>query len=366
MIFRRTLQREFTQVAAAVFVTLVLVAVTVVLIRLLGQVAGGGVPADAVLALIGFGVLTNLPVVLTVTAFLGVLLALSRVWRDSEMVVWFASGQPLSAWISPVLRFAIPLMLLTGCATLFLCPWAFEKSHDYKEKLESRDDVQVAPGVFRESAGAARVFFGEASKDGRVRNVFVSEEKDGKLIVVGAETGVLKTDKEGDRYVVLEHGRRYEGRPGSVEYRIMEFDRAQVRIETNRQSTPYSKTRGRSTFDLLEQMDANNLSELGYRINSPLATLFLALLAIPLSFVNPRAGRTNSLLLAILICLIYNNAILLCQNSVSKGNLSFVSGLILPHLVVLPLFALLFYRRSVVTPFWYRRREVQKTMDAAL
>ncbi|MDR2260730.1 MAG: LPS export ABC transporter permease LptF [Azoarcus sp.] len=359
MIFRRALQREFTHAAAAVFIALFAVLVTIVLIRLLGQAAGGRVPADAVLALIGFGALTELPIVLTLTVFVGVLLSLSRGYRDSEMVVWFTSGLPLTAWISPVLRFTVPLTLVIGGVTLFLGPWGQMKSAEYRDRLESRDDTQrVAPGVFRESAGARRVFFVEigAGEDGRVRNVFVSDEsKDGKLTIVAAAQGALHTDEDGNRYVILERGRRYDGQPGTPEFRVMSFDRYQLRIESNQQTAPPAKARSKPTLELIRQPDARNLGELSLRLGTPLAAALLALLAIPLSFVNPRAGRASNLLLAIFIYLIYNNAILVCQSWVSQGRLRFATGLLLPHLAACALLVPLFYRRLVVTPFWRGR-----------
>ena len=358
IIFRRVLQREFTQVAAAVFVALFAVLITVVLIRLLGQAAGGRVPIDAVLALIGFGSLMDLPIVLTLTVFLGILLSLSRSYRDSEMVVWFASGLPLTGWIRPVLRFALPMTLLIAGMTLFLGPWASEKSAEYREQLENRDDTQrVAPGVFRESSGARRVFFVEveAGEDGKVRNVFVSEEKDGMLSVVTASKGSIRTDEEGSRYVVLEEGQRYDGNPGTPEYRVMVFDRYQIRVESGRQSTQPMRVRSMPTAELFRSADRRSQGELSYRINTPLAALLLALLAIPLSFVNPRAGRASNLLLALLVYLVYNNTVLVCQTWVSQGKLSFASGLLLPHLVALVLLIVFFRRRLVVTPFWRRR-----------
>jgi len=361
MIFRRALQREFTHAAAAVFVALFAVLITVVLIRLLGQAAGGRVPVDAVLALIGFSSLSELPIVLTLTMFLGVLLSLSRGYRDSEMVVWFASGQPLTAWIGPVLRFTLPLTLVIAGVTLFLGPWASLKSVEYRVKLESRDDTQrVAPGVFRESSGAQRVFFVEveADEDGKVRNVFVSEERDGKLSVVIASKGSVRTDEEGNRYVVLEEGRRYDGTPGTPEYRVMIFDRYQLRIESGKQAELSLRMRSRSTTELLLHRDSHGFGELSLRISTPLAALLLSLLAIPLSFVNPRAGRASNLLLSVLIYLAYINAILVCKTWVSQEKLSFASGLLLPHLVVLALLASFFYRRLTVTPFWRRRAPV--------
>ncbi|MDR0702701.1 MAG: LPS export ABC transporter permease LptF [Azoarcus sp.] len=358
MIFRRALQREFVHAACAVFVVLFAVLITTVLIRLLGQAAGGRVPADAVLALIGFGSLADLPIVLTLTVFLGVLLSLSRGYRDSEMVVWFSSGMPLTAWIAPVLRFALPLVLLVGGVTLFLGPWAHQKSAEYRVQLESRDDTQrIAPGVFRESSGAKRVFFVEVGADdgGKVSNVFVSEEKEDRLSVVMASRGSLHTDGKGSRYVILEQGRRYDGRPGTPEYRVMTFDRYQLRVESNQQSVGPSKMRAKPTLDLLQKPDRRALGELVFRFGTPMAVLLLALLAIPLSFVNPRAGRTNNLLLAIFIYLIYNNAILVCQSWVSQDRMGFLAGLLLPHALAFALLALFFYSRLAVMPFWRRR-----------
>jgi len=359
MIFRRALQREFAQTAAAVFVALFAILISTVLIRLLGQAAGGRVPADAVLALIGFGALAQLPTVLTLTLFIAVLVSLSRSYRDSEMVVWFAAGVPLTAWIRPVLMFALPLVLVVGAGSLYLTPWAQQKSSEYRDRIDSRDDTQrVAPGVFRESAGAQRVFFVEigAGEDGRVRNVFVSDEsREGQLVVIASAEGYLHNDEEGRRFVVLEKGRRYDGQPGTPEYRVMEFERYEVQIEQKVAVTQPSRVRALPTAVLLAQRDDRSMGEVLGRIGAPLSALLLALLAIPLSFVNPRAGRANGLLIALLTYLIYSNAISVFQGWVSQGRVGFASGLLLPHVIVLGLLAVLFYRRLALSPFWRTR-----------
>ena len=359
MIFRRALQREFAQTAAAVFLALLAVLVSTVLIRLLGQAAGGRVPAEAVTALIGFGVLAQLPTVLTLTLFMAVLMALSRSYRDSEMVVWFASGIALTAWIRPVLQFALPVVVLIGAGSLFLSPWALMKSEAYREALDMRDDSQrIAPGVFRESAGARRVFFVEtgAGEEGRVRNVFVSEETPtGGLVVIASAEGSLLTAADGRRFVVLERGRRYDGKPGTPEYRVMEFERYEVQIEQKQAVAPVTRTRALPTATLLANADKRSLGDLTVRFGAPLSAFLLALLAIPLSFVNPRAGRANNLLVALLVYLIYSNAISVFQAWVSQGKLGFVPGLVLPHVVILLVLGVLFYARLAVSPFWRRR-----------
>ena len=358
MIFERAAQREFANTAAAVFVALFAILISTVLIRLLGQAAGGRLPSDAVLALIGFGALAQLPIVLSLTLFIAILTTLSRSYRDSEMVVWFASGVPLTAWIRPVLKFSLPLVVVIAAATLVIAPWAQLKSVEYRERSTSRDDAsRVAPGVFRESARGERVFFVEigAGDDGRVRNVFVSSMQQGRLGVMVSAEGFLRTDEQGQRFVVLENGRRYEGTPGTADYRVMEFERYAVRIQDRAAVEPPQKPRMLTLRELVEQPVPANRGELLARIGTPVAALLLSLLAIPMSFVNPRAGRTNNLIAAILTYLVYTNAISIAQAWVTQGKISFALALWIPHLLVLLLLGALCYKRLSLLSIWRRR-----------
>jgi lipopolysaccharide export LptBFGC system permease protein LptF len=159
--------------------------------------------------------------------------------------------------------------------------------------MSNRDDVaQMSPGSFRESSQADRVFFVESGdgKDGKVKNIFVSTTAKGKLGVMVAGDGYTQTVENGDRFVVMLDGRRYEGVPGSPEYRVMEFERYAVRIETKEaqgvESRPYLLT----VDELLADPTPPNMGEFAFRVGLPIAAINLALLAIPLSFVNPRAG----------------------------------------------------------------------------
>ena len=164
MIFRQALTRELNQIAGAVFVTLFTIMLTTQSIRLLGQAAGGKLASEAVLALLGFSALGYLPVLLSLTVFVSILLTLSRQYRDSEMVVWFASGQSLTAWIRPALSFALPFVLMIAALSLLASPWAASSSERYKEGLDARGDAaRITPGAFKESARGNRVFFVESN-----------------------------------------------------------------------------------------------------------------------------------------------------------------------------------------------------------
>ena len=150
MIFQRAIRREFTHSAAGVFVALFAILLTTQLVRLLGQAAQGSIAPEAVVALLGFAALNYVPTLLSLAAFIAILLSLSRSYRDSEMVVWFSSGLSLAAWVRPVMVFMLPLVFAIAGLSLFVSPWALSKSAEYRGNLESRKDAgQASPGRFR-------------------------------------------------------------------------------------------------------------------------------------------------------------------------------------------------------------------------
>ncbi len=246
MIFDRSLIREFSLVALAVVVVLLAIILTRLLILLLGKAALGTVLPEAVIGLIAFGILTYLPVLLSIAAFVAVLLTLTRSFRDSEMTVWFTSGLSIAAWVKPVLQFSLPIALVAGALSLGLSPWSQAQSAEYQRLLESRDEVSsVTPGVFRESRRADRVLFVDkiSDRDNEVNNVFVQSTQNNRTGVMVAQRGFIENAENGDRFVVLLNGRRYEGTPGTLDYKTVDFDRYAIRIEPReaKKETPPAK-----------------------------------------------------------------------------------------------------------------------------
>ncbi|WP_153111355.1 LPS export ABC transporter permease LptF [Propionivibrio limicola] len=354
MIFQRATRREFTHSAAGVFVALFAILLTTQLIRFLGEAAQGSIAPEAVVALLGFSALNYIPALLSLAAFIAILLSLSRSYRDSEMVVWFSSGISLLAWIRPVLVFTLPLVVAIGGLSLFVSPWALSQSAEYRRNLESqRDASQASPGAFQESSSGDRVIFVEAVADDAsyVKNVFVSSVQNRRLGVTMAARGYQETASNGDRFIVLENGSRYEVEPGTPEFRVLEYGRYALRVETKEARGIERTSKNTPTFELLEKDVPSYRAELLWRLSVPISAVVLALLAIPLSFVNPRAGRSANMLLAIFTYLVYNNLMTVVQAWVASGRISFAAGLIGVHLFMLLLLPVLFFRRIAVRSF---------------
>jgi lipopolysaccharide export system permease protein len=291
------------------------------------------------------------------------------------MVVWFASGQSLVRWIRPVMTFGLPLVALVAVLSFVATPWAKLKSTEFVERFEKREDLKrVAPGQFKESTSANRVFFVEGSTGGGttvVQNVFVNtaEEHNADSVVVARE-GVVESDGKGGQYLVLKNGRRYQGVPGHADFQSMEFERYSMRVSSKAAVTGTDlPVDAMSTPALLAVPNQFTLAELLYRVSAPIMAVVLMLLAIPLGFVNPRAGSSANLILALLIFFTYSNLTKLAEASVKQSKLSFGVAWWPLHLVallaVLGLFAWRLnvnhrYHPLVLWNAWKRRHLLRK------
>jgi len=351
MLYRRALTREMALATGAVLTVLVAIALVVLFIRLLGDVARGELANEAVFSFLGFSLLFFLPVLMTISLFAGVLLPLSRMWRDSEMVIWFNAGLSLTQWMRPVLAFAVPFSLVILLITLVLNPWAQTKKYEYRQDLRSRSESSlIAPGMFAESSAGQRVYYVESLNPltGIVRNIFMQSRIDGQLGLVVAREGNHIEMPDGSRYLIFKDGRRYEGTPGQLDYRIVQFERYWMRLDPVPVVGKETGIRQAPLHELLADSTPPARAELLWRVGVPVSALVLAVMAIPLSFVNTRARRSYGLMTALLLYFVYNNLLSLTQAWVAQGKLNPWGGMMASHVVML---------LAVVALFWLRTRQ---------
>jgi lipopolysaccharide export system permease protein len=147
---------------------------------------------------------------------------------------------------------------------------------------------------------------------------------------------------------VLEDGRRYEGAPGDEEYRVMEFERYAARIESHETREPRLSHKSLSTWALIREPTRVNLGEVLFRVGVPVSAAVLVLLAIPMSFVNPRAGRSVNLLFALFTYIVYANLLSVSQARVAQGRMEFGVGIWLVHAAMIALLVFMFARRMQI------------------
>ena len=363
MIFNQALRRELSFTTGGVFLVLVTIMVTTLVIRILGYAANGAVNPEDALVLIALATLGYLAVLLTVSLFVATLIVLVRWYKDSEMIVWFASGLSITNLIRPILQFATPLIIIIALLALFVWPWANRESTLISQRFQQRDDVSmVSAGQFRESAKAERVFFIEELDidKSEVKNIFVADSKNGKLSIAVSSTGYIQNSAGGEKSIVLKNGRRYEGQPSQPDFRILEFNEYSTKIRSKEALAPAPRDREKTITELLNDENPNivnpNRAELLWRIGLPLMALGLVLIAIPLAYVNPRLGNYTAMFYAVLIYLIYSNLLNLTQNFVSQGKLSMLIGIWPIHALAFLIAFVLIRNRINPSLKWWRRQ----------
>lgn len=334
-LYQKALLREMTATSGIALGVVSAILMVILSVRILGTAALGEISVSAVLPFITFGYLRFLHIILSLALFIGVLLTLSRYWQDSEMVIWSGAGLAPTGWIGPVLRFAVPITLIIAALSLAIIPWLSRQKAEYEDYLSARNEeaANLTPGVFAETQNGKRVYFVESIKERGpdVRNVFIQSEQHGRIGIVVASQGAVEPLDDGDRFLVLRDGRRYEGTPGAADYRIMHFARYGFRLDPAQIATKATRPKERNSLDLLRNPTPANQAELAWRIGAPISALMLSLFAIPISQMNPRAGRSFNILLAILLFTLYINVISLSQAWVGQGTMSAGASMALVH-----------------------------------
>lgn len=353
MLFRRSLVSELVNMAGAVFTVIFSIVLAVSLVRILGMAAGGRIDSGTVFEMVVYQTLVNLGPILAASLFVSVLLALMRSWVDSEMVIWFSSGGiSLFAWLRPVFMFSLPVIAFVALLSTTLSPWANSQSEKNSERFSQRDDIsRLSPGRFIEGESGRQMFFLEnILPDGRnIENVFVFEVRGTDERVIASRTGELEITSEGDRYVTLHDGSRYEFTRKSPEASVSDFKHFSQRLSIK----PERLIGGSSDFNMMSPVELwksrspRASGEIFWRLSWPWAAFNLVLLAIPLSFTNPRGGRKFNLFIALLVFILYLNILGLGKDAIETSRIGWIEATLAANGLFTLLGILLMLRRTV-------------------
>jgi len=327
-ILDRYIFREIAQTWLGVTVVLLFILLTNQFARVLGEVAKGNLPRDAVFQVMGFTALQYMTVLVPVGLFLSIMLALGRFYRDSEMSAMVACRVGPGGIYRPVMWIMLPLVLGVGWLAVEIGPKAIvEVERIGMEARRQADLASIEPGRFTNGGNDSVVYAEKVLGPGLVEGVFVQRRNDEDQVeVVVARRGEQRdSDDPNTRYFVLHDGKRYFGKPGSTEFSVVEFAEYGIPYRLPGSEPQELKPRAKPTWQLLRSDDTRDIAELQFRIAVPIATLVLAILAVPLSRSQPRQGRYGKLAIGLLVFIIYFNML-------SAGKAWLESGAIDPAL----------------------------------
>lgn len=354
----RYLSAEIARSVIAALVVLGMVSLGGLFADLLGEMAGGKVPPTLLLSQLGLRLVRYLPLILPLALLLGYLLALGRLYRDSEMHVLAAVGVGPRRLLRPVLLVAVPALAVIALSSLWLGPSADRLARAMV--ADANKNLLVAglePGRFTPMGNGGVAYAGDMSSDGtRLGRVFVYRERDERMDVATAMTGELYRD-EGARVLALLDGFRVEG-PAvgtGLDYRLMRYARNELQLPSADDERASNDPAFKPTLALLRDRSPAAVAQLHWRIAPPLLALAFVLLAVPMSRSSPRQARYGSVLLAFLAYLVSIFLMMLGTQWLAEGRLPVLLGLWWLLLPMLALSLWLYLRDGQVVTPWRRR-----------
>jgi len=330
LIISHYLFREILKPLVVVSAVLVVIFVSYSSSRYLAQAANGQLPMGTIVSLLFLKALIALEVLLPITLFLSVVLGLGRMDADSEMTALSACGVSPLAVVKVVWWCSLALAVLVGCLSLFVRPWAYQTSYWLLAQAEAHFDVTtLEPGIFYEKKEGKSVIF--IDRFDRTRNhmegVFIQQDQDNGTRIIFANQGYLQTDPvTGESIPILLDGHEYQLSRGTKPDRITAFNKVAIHIASHEKSPAY-KRKAAPTLQLARSDRPKDLDEFQWRLSTPLSTILLGLLGVPLSRATPRQGKHAKLLMAVFIYALYYNVQAMARTWVKQGLVGPIPGI---------------------------------------
>jgi lipopolysaccharide export system permease protein len=359
-ILDRYILREVVVSWVAVTGVLLAISLTNQVARVLERAADNQYPRGVMLELILLGAVQSLPLVVPVGLLLGVVLALGRLYHDSEMTAAQACGAGSRPVLVPVLGFTALLAILLAALSLHVSPAATGRMMGLRsEALRAGQFAPITAGRFRTFGGGSTVVYAQgAEPDGTLTRVFVERDRDGRLEIALAQRATHAYSADGDLQVItLYDGQRFEGIPGERRFRIVRFAENTIPVRLPALAGSAVDLKGLSTRALLAAPNRSAMAELHWRIAFPIMAVVLGCIAVPIARLRPRQGRYARVGYAVLIFFVYINLTIAGRQGLDRGAIPEWLGLWWVHASVILLAAAI-----LLIPKWLARTRYRSTM----
>ena len=322
-----------------------------------------GIPFAELMPLVGFNMLRDIPIILTLSFFLSIIITISQFYKNSEAVVMNSIGLGDKGFINIIQPIVIFLFLIVFFLTIFVVPWAKQhKSLAEDETINASEFSFISEGKFESFKDGEIVFYASDSSkldsagEQNMEEIFIySSDNENPIIVFASEAKKYIDIKTKSTYLRLKDGVRYEGLPSSNNIKILDFEAYDLEIvsgEVIKSISNFSKIEEKNSVDLLVEGGLLANAEMQWRFSQPISILILSVFGVFLGKSSPRSGKGVNLIIGLVVFMLYNNGLLLAKTSIENGQLSPIIGMWAIHLFLI-IFLIFFYqfREGKVTQF---------------
>ena len=313
-----------------------------------------GIPLPELMPLMGFNMIRDLPIILSLSFFLSVVISISQLYKNSEAIAMNSFGIGEKNFINFIKPLVILIFIIIFMLSMYIVPWAkYQKSVTEDITVNASEFTFISEGKFESFQNGKIVFYASESSlddnegEQNMEEIFIHLSNESTpTVVLASEATKYKDSKSESIYLRLRDGVRYEGLPGNGNVNILDFDSYDLEIvsgEVQKSISNFTKIESRSSIDLLLEGGVLSHAEIQWRLSQPISIMILSFIGVLLGRASPRTGKGVNLLFGIIIFMLYYNILLVAKNSVESGQLNPFIGLWSIHIMII-LFMIIFYQ----------------------
>jgi len=310
VIVDRHLLRQVAAATAAVSLVLLAIFLVYSLTRFLADAASGILRAHEVVELTLLKSLIALEVLLPIGLYFGIIVGLGRLYSQLEITALQASGFSIQRLRRPIVLFAVCFALAVAALSTVVRPWAYSRIYTLESQAEAASELErIRPGRFYSFDDGERVVFVEPSTADadQIEGIFVRTRKPDGLEVITAAQGRIEQQASPDGYrLILDDAQTFTKATTGPDF-WGRFGSLTLLLDSKTPRSMAHKSKGKPTAMLRQSSQPKDRAELQWRLSTPVSTLLLALLALPLSERRPRQGGFTRLPVALAIYAVYFN-----------------------------------------------------------
>ena len=305
--------------------------------QVLARAAERQYPHSVVLELIWVGLLQNVTVIVPIGLLLGIIMAVGRMYHDSEMAAAQACGISIWRLYGPIAVLGVVVTAALAWLTLEIAPRAAARMFELRDvALRAGEFAPVTAGKFRSFGdGGSVVYAQSADADGTLHNVFIKRSR-GPIVEVALArraTHAISADLSLS-VITMFDGERYEGIPGKATFRTVKFAQNVIPVRLPPLGRSSATLDAAPTVSLSHAIERDKHAEFQWRLALPTMAIVLTMLAVPLSKLVPRQGRYAKVWVALLIYFVYTNLLAAGRVWLAEGRVPRSLGLWWVHAAV--------------------------------
>lgn len=340
-IIDKYIAKELLTVFLSVYFVLLIIVLSTQAVHLLRWVAQGVIPVAAFLPYLSNSLFEFSVIMIPLSLLMGIVLSFGRLYSDSEMAAIMSAGIGPIQLYRPLMLVAIPASLLLFILLNFVQPQINHQRELLRAEIRSQAQIDtLSVGQFNRISKDGGVLFldskHKSNKDEQqqIAHVFFQQHRDNTSHVDLAAGVSSFYNEEGRRYMLMHNGVHYAGNAGDADFKIIKYKEYGIHVDI-KPVAAHRSIKSKSLAELWSSTNPREQAELQWRFTLPLATIIVALMALPLSHSNPRSGRYAKLAAALIVYLLYSNLLGVGKTWIEQEKVSVWVGTWWVHIIAI-------------------------------